>query len=57
MHVARTATGEIKDAPDNDGKGRAALASGKTDRAAWAANMTPERQTETAPGRRLRGEV
>jgi hypothetical protein len=48
MHVARIATGEVGDAPVDDGKDRAAQAMGKKGGAARAASMTPERRAEIA---------
>lgn len=48
VHVARIATGEIEDAPEDDGKDPAAKALGKKGGAARAASMTPERRAEIA---------
>ncbi|HRK43545.1 MAG TPA: histone H1 [Gemmobacter sp.] len=46
--VARIATGEVDDAPADDGKDPAAKALGKKGGAARAASMTPERRAEIA---------
>lgn len=46
--VARIATGEVDDAPVDDGKDPAAKALGKKGGAARAASMTPERRAEIA---------
>jgi hypothetical protein len=46
--VARIATGEVEDAPPDDGKDKAAQALGRKGGAARAANMTPERRAEIA---------
>jgi hypothetical protein len=46
--IARIATGEIDDAPPDDGKDPAAKALGKKGGAARAARMTPERRAEIA---------
>jgi hypothetical protein len=46
--IARIATGEVEEAPDDDGKDPAAKALGKKGGAARAANMTPERRAEIA---------
>jgi hypothetical protein len=46
--IARIATGEIDDAPPDDGKDPAAKALGKKGRAARAKSMTPERRAEIA---------
>jgi hypothetical protein len=48
VHVARIATGEVDDAPVDDGKDKAAQAMGKKGGAARAASMTPERRAEIA---------
>ena len=48
VHVARIATGEVDDAPVDDGKDKAAQAMGKKGGAARAATMTPERRAEIA---------
>jgi hypothetical protein len=46
--VARIATGEIKDAPEDDGKDKAAQALGRKGGQARADSMTPERRAEIA---------
>jgi hypothetical protein len=46
--IARIATGELDDAPEDDGKDPAAKALGKKGGAARAAKMTPERRVEIA---------
>jgi hypothetical protein len=46
--IARIATGEIADAPADDGKDPAAKALGKKGGVARAAKMTPERRAEIA---------
>jgi hypothetical protein len=46
--IARIATGEIDDAPPDDGKDPAAKALGKKGGAARAKSMTAERRTEIA---------
>jgi hypothetical protein len=46
--IARIATGEVEDVPENDGKDPAAKALGKKGGAARAAKMTPERRAEIA---------
>jgi hypothetical protein len=46
--VGRIATGEIEDAPLDDGKDPAAKALGKKGGAARAKSMTPERRAEIA---------
>ncbi len=46
--IARIATGEIDDAPPDDGKDPAAKALGKKGGAARAKSMTPERRAEIA---------
>lgn len=46
--VARIATGEVEDVPEDDGKDKAAQALGKKGGAARAASMTPERRAEIA---------
>lgn len=46
--IARIATGEVDDAPPDDGKDPAAKALGKKGGTARAASMTPERRAEIA---------
>ncbi len=46
--VGRIATGEIEDAPEDDGKDKAAQAMGRKGGAARAASMTSERRAEIA---------
>lgn len=46
--VAKIATGEIEEAPKDDGKNAAAVAMGKKGGAARAASMTPEKRAEIA---------
>ena len=46
--IARIATGEIDDVPEDDGKDPAAKALGKKGGAARAKSMTPERRAEVA---------
>jgi hypothetical protein len=46
--IGKIATGEVADAPDDDGKVPAAKAMGKKGGAARAASMTPERRAEIA---------
>jgi hypothetical protein len=46
--IAKIATGEIDDAPPDDGKDPAAKALGKKGGTARAANITPERRAEIA---------
>ena len=46
--VAKIATGEVEDAPEDDGKDPAAKALGKKGGAARAKSMTPERRAEIA---------
>jgi hypothetical protein len=46
--IARIATGEADDAPEDDGKDPAAKALGKKGGAARAAKMSPERRAEIA---------
>lgn len=46
--IAKIATGEIDDAPQDDGKDPAAKALGKKGGVARAAKMTPERRAEIA---------
>jgi hypothetical protein len=46
--IAKIATGEIDDVPEDDGKDPAAKALGKKGGAARAAKMTPERRAEIA---------
>jgi hypothetical protein len=46
--IAKIATGEIDDAPTDDGKDPAAKALGRKGGAARAAKMTPERRAEIA---------
>ncbi|MCA3459309.1 MAG: RNA-binding protein [Rhodobacter sp.] len=48
VYVARIATGEVDDAPLDDGNDKAAQAMGKKGGAARAASMTPERRAEIA---------
>jgi hypothetical protein len=48
VKVMRIATGEIDDAPADDGKDKAAQAMGRKGGAARAASMTPEKRTEIA---------
>jgi hypothetical protein len=48
VHVMRIATGEIEDAPEDDGKDPAAKALGKKGGVARANGMTPERRAEIA---------
>jgi hypothetical protein len=48
VHVMRIATGEIQDAPPDDGKDPAAKALGKKGGAARSKSMTPERRAEIA---------
>jgi hypothetical protein len=48
VHVARIATGEVDDAPVDDGKDKVAQAMGKKGGAARSASMTPERRAEIA---------
>jgi hypothetical protein len=48
VHIGRIATGEVDDAPEDDGKDPAAKAMGKKGGAARAASMTPERRSEIA---------
>jgi len=46
--IARIATGEIDDAPPDDGKNKAAQDLGRKGGAARAAKMSPERREEIA---------
>jgi hypothetical protein len=46
--VGRIATGEIEDAPEDDGKDKAAQAMGRKGGKARAASMTPEKRAEIA---------
>lgn len=46
--VARIATGEIEDGPDDDGKNAAAVELGKKGGRARAESMTPEKRAEIA---------
>jgi hypothetical protein len=46
--IAKIATGEIDDAPEDDGKDPSAKALGKKGGAARAKSMTPERRAEIA---------
>lgn len=46
--VAKIATGEIDDVPDDDGKDKAAQAMGRKGGKARAQAMTPEQRTEVA---------
>jgi hypothetical protein len=46
--VARIATGEVDDTPDDDGKDKAAQELGRKGGKARAAGMTPERRAEIA---------
>jgi hypothetical protein len=46
--IAKIASGEIDDAPEDDGKDPAAKALGNRGAAARAAKMTPERRSEIA---------
>ena len=46
--IARIATGEVDDAPPDDGKDPSAKALGRTGGAARAKSMTPERRAEIA---------
>ncbi len=46
--IGKIATGEVDDAPVDDGKDKAAQAMGKKGGAARAATMTPERRAEIA---------
>jgi hypothetical protein len=46
--IGKIATGEVDDAPPEDGKDKAAQAMGKKGGAARAANLTPERRAEIA---------
>ena len=46
--VAKIATGEATDAPEDDGKDKAAQALGRKGGAARASKMTPERRAEIA---------
>ena len=46
--VAKIATGDVTDAPEDDGKDKAAQALGKKGGKARAASMTPERRAEIA---------
>jgi hypothetical protein len=46
--IAKIATGEVDDAPEDDGKDPAAKALGKKGGAARAAKMTPERRAAIA---------
>jgi hypothetical protein len=46
--IAKIATGEVDDAPPDDGKDPAAKALGKKGGAARAAKMTPQRRAEIA---------
>lgn len=46
--VGRIATGEVSDAPVDDGKDPAAKALGKKGGAARAASMTPDKRAEVA---------
>jgi hypothetical protein len=46
--IGKIATGEVEDAPEDDGKDPAAKAMGKKGGAARAASMTPERRAEIA---------
>lgn len=48
VHVARIATGEIDDTPNDDGKDKSAQAMGKKGGAARAASMTPEQRKAIA---------
>lgn len=46
--IARIATGEVSDTPDDDGKDKAAQEMGRKGGAARAKSMTPERRAEIA---------
>lgn len=46
--IAKIATGEVEDAPEDDRKDPAAKALGRKGGTARAAKMTPERRTEIA---------
>ena len=46
--IGKIATGEVEDAPEDDGKDKAAQAMGKKGGKARAASMTPERRAEIA---------
>lgn len=46
--VAKIATGEVDDTPEDDGKDKAAQALGRKGGAARASSMTPERRAEIA---------
>ena len=46
--IAKIATGEVDDAPEDDGKDVAAKALGKKGGATRAAKMTPERRADIA---------
>lgn len=46
--IGKIATGEVEDAPPDDGKDKAAQAMGKKGGNARAASMTPERRAEIA---------
>ncbi len=46
--IGKIATGEVEDAPVDDGKDKAAQALGKKGGAARASSMTPERRAEIA---------
>lgn len=48
VHIARIATGEIEDTPEDDGKDKGAQAMGRKGGAARASSMTPERRAEIA---------
>jgi len=48
VHVMRVLTGEIEDAPEDDGKDPAAKALGRRGGVARASKMTPERRAEIA---------
>lgn len=48
VHVARIATGEIDETPEDGGKDKAAQAMGRKGGAARAASMAPERRAEIA---------
>ena len=53
--IARIATGEIEDAPEDDEKDPAAKALGAKGGSARASKLTPEQRSEIAKRLRLRG--
>lgn len=48
VHIAKIATGEIDDVPEDDGKDKAAQAMGKKGGKARASKLTAERRREIA---------